>query len=333
MISIALCTYNGAKFLEQQLKSIVEQSVLPNELVVCDDASTDNTFSILEDFAKNAPFKVNLFRNESSLGVVKNFERAVYLCQGDIIFLCDQDDIWLPQKIEKLYHTLQQSPEALLIFTDGYLIDGQNNQLPNTLWESFRFDDEQQKKWTNGNSTEVMLASDRVTGCTVAFRKQLLQYSIPFPTHIPNLIHDGWLGQVACLTNSAIAFPEKLIKYRQHSHQQLGVVRPTAPPKVSFKERFTRPRLQKLAPFIESYHQLKLLSDSLPHNYMPNAHGWNVIRHKLDFLHTRAYMPASRIHRVVPIFTHFINGNYQRFADQEANWAAGFLAAIGDLIE
>src|SRR5215207_2518174 len=98
-ISIALCTYNGEQYLQQQLDSFVAQSRPPDELVVCDDRSTDRTVPIVEDFAKRAPFRVELVINETNLGSTRNFEKAIGLCTGDIIFLADQDDVWLPEKL------------------------------------------------------------------------------------------------------------------------------------------------------------------------------------------------------------------------------------------
>jgi len=96
--SVALCTYNGERFLSQQLASLAAQTVLPDELVVCDDASTDASMRVVEDFAKNAPFSVRIFRNPNNLGYVKNFEQAIGLCSKEIIFLCDQDDDWEKKK-------------------------------------------------------------------------------------------------------------------------------------------------------------------------------------------------------------------------------------------
>ena len=97
--SVALCTYNGAQYLPDQLESIVAQTRLPDELVVGDDHSTDDTVNILEDFAAGAPFPVRLHVNETNLGVVKNFEATILRCQGNLTALCDQDDVWLRNKV------------------------------------------------------------------------------------------------------------------------------------------------------------------------------------------------------------------------------------------
>src|SRR4051794_15860948 len=97
MFSVAMCTYNGARFIGAQLASVAAQTRTPDELIVCDDRSTDETVAIVQKFADSAPFRVRLHVNEENLGSTKNFERAVSLCEGDLIALCDQDDVWLPE--------------------------------------------------------------------------------------------------------------------------------------------------------------------------------------------------------------------------------------------
>src|ERR1700761_4532631 len=99
-ISVALCTFNGELFLRQQLASIQQQTRLPDELLVCDDGSSDQTLTIVREFAASAPFPVKLFENEQNLGFAANFERAIRLCEGSLIALCDQDDIWYPTRLQ-----------------------------------------------------------------------------------------------------------------------------------------------------------------------------------------------------------------------------------------
>src|ERR1700760_1987549 len=115
-ISVALCTYNGERFLGRQLASIQQQTRLPDELVACDDCSTDRTLEILNDFAAAAGFPVNIIRNEEKLGVAANFERAIRLCQGSLIALCDQDDIWYPSRLERSEEEFVAHPDVGLVF-------------------------------------------------------------------------------------------------------------------------------------------------------------------------------------------------------------------------
>src|SRR5262249_18454629 len=100
-LSVALCTYHGASYVDAQVASLTRQTRLPDELIVCDDLSTDDTVSILERFARAAPFPVRIHVNEQTLRSTKNFEQAISLCSGDVIFLCDQDDVWEPEKLAR----------------------------------------------------------------------------------------------------------------------------------------------------------------------------------------------------------------------------------------
>jgi len=122
-VSIALCTYNGAPYLLEQLQSFCLQTRLPDELIVCDDGSTDDTLRILDDFARNAPFLVQTYTNDHNLGYARNFEKAVSLCTGDIIFLSDQDDVWSVSKVEKVYDRFLLDRRLELVFTDAELVN------------------------------------------------------------------------------------------------------------------------------------------------------------------------------------------------------------------
>lgn len=111
-ISVAVCTYNGSRFLPEQLTSIAAQTRLPDEMVVCDDGATDATAEIIEKFARTAPFLVRFIRNSQNLGSTKNFENAIGLCTGDLIALSDQDDIWMREKLGRQAEMMERDPET-----------------------------------------------------------------------------------------------------------------------------------------------------------------------------------------------------------------------------
>src|SRR5207253_4621935 len=122
-LSVAMCTYNGASYLQEQFDSIAMQTRLPDELVICDDVSVDTTKEITDKFAAVAPFAVKRHFNENNLGSTKNFEKAIGLCQGDIIALADQDDEWSPIKLEQLEAALASSAKTGLVFSDAEVVD------------------------------------------------------------------------------------------------------------------------------------------------------------------------------------------------------------------
>ncbi len=124
-VSIAMATYNGAKYLQEQLDSLAQQDYLPCELIACDDGSSDDTLIILENFAKEAPFPVSTYRNESRLGFADNFLKAASLCRGDWVAFCDQDDVWLPNKLKDAVAAIEQYPSAVMIAQNSYICDEQ----------------------------------------------------------------------------------------------------------------------------------------------------------------------------------------------------------------
>ena len=127
--SVAMCTYNGAKYLEEQLRSLLAQQRLPDEVVICDDGSTDGTIALLEQFVANPLIPVRLFRNPVNLGFSRNFAQAIRLCQGDLIALADQDDIWYPEKLRRLEESFEQAPGMEGVFSDGNIIDDASRTL------------------------------------------------------------------------------------------------------------------------------------------------------------------------------------------------------------
>src|SRR6266849_8380108 len=136
-VSVALCTYNGARYLTPQLASILSQTLSPDELVICDDGSEDGTLDLLRAFSQTARFAVRIFENQHArLGSTKNFEKAIELCTGDLIALADQDDVWRPHKLDHLCRSLGENPSAGYAFSDAELVSATGRGLGQTLWNS-----------------------------------------------------------------------------------------------------------------------------------------------------------------------------------------------------
>lgn len=221
-ISIALCTYNGARFLRQQLSSFLVQTRLPDELVIGDDHSTDETQLIIREFARAAPFPVRLTVNEKNLGSTKNFEETIKRCCGDLIFLSDQDDVWAERKIEVIEAEFVKSEGVGLVFTNAELVSEDLKSLNGELWD-FTFT-ASEREMADGNAFyKTLLKRNVVTGATAAFRSKFIEDFSPIPTHFPNMIHDGWVSLVISARSQIVYLNELLIKYRQHPGQQLGI--------------------------------------------------------------------------------------------------------------
>ena len=217
-ISVALCTYNGQRFLPQQLASIANQTRLPDEVIACDDRSTDGTIEVLREFAASVSFPVRIVENEHNLGSAKNFERAIRLCSGTLIALCDQDDQWYPQRLECSEKELLAHPEAGLVFSDGDIVDEQDHPTGQRLWQSFIFTEDRRRELLAGKY-ELLLSHRFVTGATVTFRSILRDRC--FPVAAP-FIHDEWMAAMLVVFCELRAIEQPLIRYRRHTSQQVG---------------------------------------------------------------------------------------------------------------
>ncbi|MCR5164825.1 MAG: glycosyltransferase family 2 protein [Thermoguttaceae bacterium] len=211
-ISIALCTYNGARFLREQLESYSRQTCLPDEVIVCDDGSTDATLSILESWVKSVPFNVQIIQNPQNLGYAQNFGKAVSLCTGDVIFLSDQDDVWEPEKIAKMAEVFAENPKVNLVVSDGFIIDenGQKTEgSMNELTKLWYYDEP-------GAFCTLRLRPDGCfpQGCASAFRATLRELFLPIP---PHWSHDVWLQVTAPLMGIGKVLPLPLFSYRLYS--------------------------------------------------------------------------------------------------------------------
>lgn len=219
-ISIAMCTYNGSRYLSEQLASIAAQTRLPDELVVCDDGSKDGTLAILERFAATAPFPVRIVRNVVNLRSTKNFEKAILLCTGDLIALCDQDDVWLPHKLALQAEQLERDSSIGGVFSDGELINGRTQCIGRSLWHGIHFTARERGQLQAGRAVDVLLRDDVVTGATLMVRANLRSMLLPIPSV---WVHDGWMAWMLALNSRLALIQEPLVHYRVHAGQQIGV--------------------------------------------------------------------------------------------------------------
>jgi glycosyltransferase involved in cell wall biosynthesis len=221
-ISVAMCTYNGSRYLSRQLSSIGEQTRPPYELVICDDASTDATAEMVKAFADQAPFPVKFIRNAETLGSTKNFEKAICLCGGDAIALSDQDDIWQKDKLEKLAQVVERDPEVGGVLSDALLIDENSQTLSDSLWERRRFTPRMLAALNGSRAALLLMELNPATGATFLFRSKFVKQVTPIPTE---WVHDAWIAFLVATQSRLHALPERLISYRLHPAQQIGLKR------------------------------------------------------------------------------------------------------------
>jgi glycosyltransferase involved in cell wall biosynthesis len=201
LISIALCTYNGARYLREQLDSLLAQTHSNIEIVAVDDCSTDATFEILMEYhARDA--RVRVIANEVNLGFRKNFARAASLCVGDFIAPCDQDDVWLPDKLTTLLRAIGEHP---LAYCDSELIDEQGASLGVAMSDIFAM--------VSTDDPAVFAAGNCVSGHALLCRRELVERAFPAPTCF---FHDWWLAAVAASAGGVVYCERKLVRYRYH---------------------------------------------------------------------------------------------------------------------
>jgi glycosyltransferase involved in cell wall biosynthesis len=220
-VSVAMATCEGARFIDAQLESIASQSRPPDELVVCDDASHDDTADRVERFATRAPFEVRVLRNPARLGITGNFERALSACSGDLVFLADQDDVWMPEKVATLAGILEEKPGTGAVFCDGEVVDAELAPLGSTLWQALGFDASEQQDVAAGRAVPVFLRHVVAAGTTLAFRAQVRERALPFPPL--RSCHDAFVAFLAAATSKVEIVPEPLIRYRVHGENQIGI--------------------------------------------------------------------------------------------------------------
>lgn len=216
-IDILLATYNGERYLKEQIESILNQTYKNIKLIISDDCSTDKTVEILKEY-ESKDDRINLFLQQQNLGVVKNIEFLLNKVKCPYYMLADQDDYWMPEKIEKSIETLKEK-KADLVFGDLEVVD----ESLKTMYPSFNdymLLTRKIKKYIK--SYKVNYLYNCVTGCTILAKKETIEYILPLPTSSNHLIHDHWIGLMVALNANLAYVEEKYIKYRQHGDNQVG---------------------------------------------------------------------------------------------------------------
>ncbi len=320
-VSIAICTYNGEKYLREQLDSFAAQTRLPDEVVICDDCSQDATREILKRFAGGASFPVKLYFNEQNLGFVKNIEKAIRLCAGEIIILSDQDDVWHEEKIELIEAEFAKSEKIGMVYADAAIVNESLEIQKTSMWQKSGFDAEKQKLFATGKAFDLLLETGYVYGSSMAFRAIYKDLILPFPENI-YFYHDNWIAFMVCAAADVSLINKKLTKYRQHEQQFVGVAKNEKSKLESLIESGKRineydGRINQLLiaekRFKESSHQINL-DELLPKMTAVREH-----------ISMRASLPKGFVSRLFKIGRELLAGNYHHYSN-------GFRSAAKDLI-
>lgn len=308
-ISVAMCTYNGSRYLREQLQSIAAQTRLPDELVICDDGSADDTVGLLTAFAADASFPVRVFSNNERLGPAKNFERAVRLCEGDIISLADQDDVWKPQKLDRLLNAFERHPDAAYAFSDAETINETGALLNRKLWDLVGLR-EKMEQFSGSGQVKILLKENVITGAALAFRASFRDIILPIP---PEWEHDYWIALVGAVLSYGVPVSEALFMYRRHAGQVCGLGGKgfLAASRVSLatthKEWCEKVRCFRML-------QERILSP--PASVHASAECVQLLKEKEIHLLARANTRSSKgISRIMKVLVEVSTGRYQRFSN------------------
>lgn len=221
MISIVMSTYNGERYLREQVESILLSTVKDIELLICDDGSKDGTMEMLKTYEEAYPQLIHIHKNEKNVGYTLNFLRGALRAKGDYIMFCDQDDVWKAEKVEKTLDKMKQLEKSsgkdapLAIFTDALVVDEQLNPIHKSFFASSKL---------NPRKTDLahILMENKLIGCTVMFNRALCnvlkEASLPSQARY----HDWWVALIASTMGKIDFFPDTTLLYRQHGRNVVG---------------------------------------------------------------------------------------------------------------
>lgn len=299
-VSVVLATFNGARFVGEQLASIAAQARPPDEIVVCDDGSTDATLEVVHEQPLDIRSRLRILPNSGHLGAVKNFERGISAANGEIIVLSDQDDRWLPNRLSQINAWAELNPEAGGLFHDGWIIDGDGLRTGRRLWDATGFGPRSQRAFARGDQLRALLRSNVVTGATLAFRSWRRSTLLPLSE---DGWHDLWIAAILSATSELTALPQPLIEYRVHGGNAAGL-RPTK------RRHRTTSGAERAAGIAREIRQMAALRQRLTDLGAPTHHR-ETVAGRLALLEHRLSLPESRGRRLPHVVA--AGGRYHRY--------------------
>jgi glycosyltransferase involved in cell wall biosynthesis len=300
-----MCTYNGARYVSEQLESIAAQTTAPDEIVICDDHSTDSTAAMVERFAAHSPLQVRAVRNPANVGCTRNFSQAIELCRGDIIVLADQDDVWKPGKLARMADAFAGNPGAAYVFSDADMVSESGELLGFSLWQTADF---RPKKFSPLRQLAMLLKRNLVTGAAMAFRSWLREIVLPIPEEWR---HDYWIALLGSVFGYGVPVSQPLLLYRRHVGQQMGCGQDSFLAKVRTSLAAEPDYYAKAARMAELRKQAEACARTAncPSQYL------RLLREKQLHLSRRALIRSARGGaRITQLVSEASSGRYQRFS-------------------
>jgi len=320
-LSVALCTFNGERYVAEQFDSILSGDLLPTEIVVADDGSTDGTLAIVRDAlarAQSLGITVTLLPDRLGRGVTANFERAIAATTGEVVVLSDQDDVWHPSRLANVDAAFSADPDLLFQHNNARLVDETGTPLGLTLFTALEVTESDREQINADNGFDVYLHRNLATGATVAFRRTLFDLASPLPSE---WIHDEWLAIIASAVGTVRVTDAEVIDYRQHGSNQIGVAAPTLLYRAQRMLATSPDRNSTLA------RRAEVLSDWLDAAPAVTAEKRAAAHNKTRFEQQRAALPKPRIARLRGILRANRDNGYALYASQ------GRLDMLRDLLQ
>ncbi len=311
-VSVALCTWNGARFLAEQVRSICLQTLPPREIVLSDDGSSDDSVAVVRRTVAQClqerpglAIDLRVMVNQPALRVTKNFEQAAAACRGALIALSDQDDAWVPDKLERIVPAFQARPGLLLLHSDARLVDGAGAPLGGTLFHALETKRSELDRIHGGRAFDVYLRRNLVTGATAVFRRELLDAARPFPVE---WVHDEWLAIIAAALGEVDVIEAPLIDYRQHGGNQIGARRDT------FGEKLRKALGSRGDTHVKrAVKAEQVLERLLGFGERISPQRIEQVRGKVTHQRFRAHLPPSRLARIGPVLREAATGRYDLY--------------------
>jgi glycosyltransferase involved in cell wall biosynthesis len=303
-----MATFNGGRFLEAQLRSIFDQTRLPDEIVISDDGSTDDTLIIARSLraeAKKKGVRFAVVNHKSRSGVAANFSHAVSKARADLIALSDQDDLWLPNKLEVLSRVLESDSSVMMAHSDAELVDDSGKPLGMTVLESLRITGGERHNLVTGHGIRALARRNLVTGSTSMIRRDLVSRAGTIPS---GWLHDEWWALVAATTDGLVLNPQVLGLYRQHDDNQVGATRSGWQ---RLMERFAEPQGEFRERHRERHAGLQAYLASSA--WVGTADALSLLEGRLRHYQWQSTLPSVRLARIPGVMGRLFRGEYARY--------------------
>jgi hypothetical protein len=315
-VAVVVATYDGARFIEGQLASILGQTRPPDQIVISDDSSTDGTLEVARTALIGFPGQLVITTNPGPRGVVPNFSHALRLADADLLALSDQDDLWHPEKIGRMAVAFAERPDLLMLHSDARLVDAEGIATGGTLLQSLSMTDRIRRQVHQGDGAEVLLRRNFVAGATSMLRRTLLTRALPIPD---GWLHDEWLAMVAAALGGLDLVEESLVDYRQHGGNEVGAR------VLGLADKARRLMVPRRARDTRLLVRASQLPDRL------SALGSDpalvsAARAKLEHERRRSALPIARLQRIPTVSRAMLRGDYHRFGRGAAD-------AVRDIVQ